>query len=110
VVSTAGSWEAGVDGALAGVIMRADPRVGDAYRQEYYRGQAEDMAKVLRAGASERVPFRTFEGLLVTQEWSPLEPKAVEEKYYAKGLGLVLEKTVRGGSGRTELLSYQAAP
>jgi hypothetical protein len=110
VVSTAGSWEAGVDGALPGVIMRADPRVGDAYRQEYYRGQAEDMAKVLRAGASERVPLRTFEGLLVTQEWSPLEPKVVEEKYYAKGFGLVLEKTVRGGSERTELLSYQAAP
>jgi hypothetical protein len=110
VVSTAGSWEAGVDGALAGVIMRADPQVGDAYRQEYYRGQAEDMAKVLRTGASESVPLRTFDGLLVTQEWSPLEPKVVEEKYYAKGLGLVLEKTVRGGSDRTELLSYQAAP
>ncbi|HZM41691.1 MAG TPA: hypothetical protein VFB94_21385 [Acidimicrobiales bacterium] len=110
VVSTAGSWEAGVDGALPGVIMRAHPRVGDAYRQEYYRGQAEDMAKVLRTGASERVPLRSFEGLLVTQEWSPLEPKVVEEKYYAKGLGLVLERTVRGGSDRTELLSYQAAP
>jgi hypothetical protein len=109
VVSTAGSWEAGVDGALPGMIMKTDPQVGVAYRQEYYRDQAEDMAKVLHTGAFERVPFRSFERLLVTQG-SPLEPKVVEEKYNAKGFGLVLEKTVRGGSDRAELLSYQAAP
>jgi len=110
VVSTAGSWEAGVDGALAGVIMRADPRVGDAYRQEYDRGQAEDMAKVLRTGASERVPFRTFEGLLVTQEWSPFGAQGGGGEVLRQGIRPVLEKTVRGGLGRTELLSYQAAP
>jgi predicted small lipoprotein YifL len=103
----AGSWEAGVDGALPGIIMKAHPRVGDAYRQEFYRGEAEDMGKVVRVGDSQTVPLRTFDGLLVTQDWTPLEPRVVEEKYYAKGVGLVLETTVRGGSGRNELVSYQ---
>ena len=106
--SPAGSWEAGLDGALPGIIMKADPRVGDAYRQEYYRGEAEDMGKVVRAGAAEKVPFRSFDGLLVTQDWTPLEPEVVEEKYYAKGVGLVLETTIRGGSDRNQLVSYQA--
>jgi hypothetical protein len=106
-LSPAGSWEAGVDGALPGIIMKADPRVGDAYRQEYYPGKAEDMGKVVRVGASETVPFRSMDGLLVTQDWTPLEPEVVEEKYYASGVGLVLERTVRGGSGRNELVSYQ---
>lgn len=106
--SPAGSWEAGVDGALPGIIMQADPQVGDAYRQEFYRGQAEDMGKVVRLGASQTVPFRSFDGLLVTQDWTPLEPEVVEEKYYAKGVGLVLETTIRGGSDRNQLVSYQA--
>jgi hypothetical protein len=104
--SPAGSWEAGVDGALPGIIMKADPKVGDAYRQEYYRGEAEDMGKVVRLGASQTVPFRAFDGLLVTQDWTPLEPDVVEEKYYARGIGLVLETTVKGGSDRNELVSY----
>jgi hypothetical protein len=106
--SVAGSWEAGVDGALPGIIMKADPQVGDAYRQEFYRGEAEDMGKVVRVGDAETVPFRSFEGLLVTQDWSPLEPSVVEEKFYAKGVGLILETTVRGGSERNELVSYQS--
>jgi hypothetical protein len=109
-LSPQGSWEAGVDGALPGIIMKADPRVGDAYRQEYYRGHAEDMGKVVRTGASESVPFRTLDGLLVTQDWTPLEPRVVEEKFYARGIGLVLETTVRGGSDRNELVSYRPGP
>jgi hypothetical protein len=106
-MSPAGSWEAGVDGALPGIVMKANPQVGDAYRQEYYPGEAEDMGKVVRLGAAETVPFRSLDGLLVTQDWTPLEPEVVEEKYYARGIGLVLETTVRGGSGRNELVSYQ---
>jgi hypothetical protein len=105
--STAGSWEAGVDGALPGIVMKADPRVGDAYRQELYRGHAEDMGEVVRTGASESVPFRSLDGLLVTRDWTPLEPEVVEEKFYARGIGLVLETTVRGGSDRNQLVGYQ---
>jgi hypothetical protein len=65
---------------------------------------------VVRTGASESVPFGSLDGLLVTQDWTPLEPGVVEEKFYAKGIGLVLETTVRGGSDRNELVSYQPGP
>lgn len=108
VVSRAGSWEAGVDGAMAGIVMRANPRPGDAYRQEFLLGEAEDMAEVIRTDGSEVVPFGAFEGLLVSREWTPLEPDVVEEKYYARGVGLILEVQVAGGSGRTELVEHQA--
>ena len=107
VVSTAGSWEAGVDGALPGILMKADPEVGDAYRQEFYRGEAEDLAEVARVGVSEAVPFGSYDDLTVIKEWSPLLASVVEEKYYAAGVGLILEVAVQGGDERIELISYQ---
>jgi hypothetical protein len=106
VVSTAGAWEAGVDGALPGIVMLADPAVGDAYRQEYYPGEAEDMAEVVRVGASEEVAEGSFDDLVVIEEWTPLEPDVIEEKSYAFGLGVVLEEVIEGGSGRIELVSF----
>lgn len=106
VVSTGGSWEAGVAGALPGIVMRANPQVGDAYRQEFLQGEAEDMAEVVRFGAHAKVPFGRFDDLLVTKEWNPLEPKTVEKKYYAAGVGLVMERAVRGGKGRAELVDF----
>jgi len=107
-VSTEGSWEAGVDGALPGIVMLADPTVGAAYRQEYYEGEAEDMAEVVQLGASERVPVGEFEDLLVIREWNPLEPDVIEDKYYATGVGVVLEVVVEGGNGRVELIEHEA--
>jgi hypothetical protein len=89
VVSTKGSWEAGVDGAKPGIIMQAHPRVGQTYRQEYYKGEAEDMAKVLRLNDSVTVPYGSFDHVLVTREWTPLEPSYHEHKYYARGVGHV---------------------
>jgi hypothetical protein len=106
IVSTSGAWEAGVDGALPGIVMEANPTVGDSYRQEYYPGEAEDLAEVIRTGVSEQVGFGSFEDLVVIEEWTPLEPDVVEEKYYASGVGVVLETTVQGGSGRIELVSF----
>src|SRR4029453_50499 len=106
VVSTAGSWEAGVDNALPGIVMRAVPDMGDAYRQEYLRDEAEDLAEVVRLGARAKVAFGRFDNLLVTKEWTPLEPRTVEKKYYAAEVGLVLERTVRDGKGRAELVEY----
>lgn len=102
-VSTKGSWEAGVDGAQPGIIMEAGPRVGDEYRQEYYKGEAEDMARVIELGATAEVPAGSYEDVLVTTEWTPLEPSIEENKYFAPGVGLVLEEFVKGGTGRTEL-------
>jgi hypothetical protein len=66
VVSTKGSWEAGVDGAKAGIIMPADPKVGHSYHQEYYPGEAMDMARVLSLEASVTVPYGSFDHVLET--------------------------------------------
>jgi hypothetical protein len=106
VISTAGAWEAGVDGALPGIVMLADPSVGDAYRQEYYPGEAEDMAEVVRVGVAEELADGSFEDLIVIEEWTPIEPDVIEEKSYAAGVGVVLEEVIEGGSGRIELVSY----
>jgi hypothetical protein len=87
VVSTKGSWEAGVDGAKPGIIMPADPKVGESYHQEYYPGEAMDMAKVLSLNASVTVPYGSFDHALETREWTPLQPGFSEKKYYVRGVG-----------------------
>lgn len=107
---TAGSWEAGVDGALPGIVMLADPTAGRAYRQEYFAGEAEDLGRVLRLDGTASVPFGDFDGLLVTEEWNPLEPDVVENKYYARDVGLVLETTVAGGEGSVRLVTFEPGP
>ena len=104
--STSGSWEAGVDGALPGIVMLADPIVGAAYRQEFYAGEAEDMGEVLRVDDTASVPFGDFDDVLVTEDWTPLEPDVVEEKSYAPGVGLVLEVQTQGGGERVELVEF----
>jgi hypothetical protein len=106
VVSTDGSWEAGVDGAQAGILVPAEPEVGMKYRQEYLEGEAEDAAEVLSLDERVRVPFGFFEGVLKTQDSTPLEPALLEHKYYARGVGPVLAVTVAGGSGREELIRF----
>ena len=95
--STEGSWEAGIAGAEAGLIMLADPRPGLSYRQEFAAGVAEDLAKVERLNAKVSVPYGTFPDALVTKEWTPLEPGAVERKYYVAGVGLGLVEEFHGG-------------
>jgi hypothetical protein len=107
VVSRAGSFEAGVDGAQTGIIMPADPEVGQAYRQEYYEGKAEDEGTVLSLDAQAEVPFGHFPQVLMTQDTNPLEPKVYELKFYARDVGPVLAVSVSGGTDREELLSYK---
>lgn len=103
-VDTGGSWEAGVDGAEAGIAMLAEPLPGDAYRQEFYRGEAEDEAEVLAVDASASVPYGDLSHLLETKDFTRLEPSAAEHKYYAKGVGVVLEVSLEE-QDRTELVS-----
>jgi len=110
VVSTEGSWEAGVDGAQPGIVMKAHPAVGDKYRQEYYKGQAEDMAEVLALNTSANVTYGSFTNCLETKEWTPLERGVVENKYYAPGIGVVLEQMVKGGTGRMQLVQIITTP
>jgi hypothetical protein len=105
--TTAGSFEAGVDGAQPGIILPADPEVGQTYRQEYYNGEAEDAGAILKLDAQAEVPFGHFPDALMTEDTNPLEPKVLEFKFYAKGVGPVLAVSVSGGSDREELLSFE---
>jgi hypothetical protein len=100
----AGSWEAGVDGAMAGVVMPAQPRVGDAYAQEFYEGEAEDQGEVLALNATVTVPYGSFQDVVKTKDTTPLEPGLIEHKYYARGIGVVFEEDVKGGDDRVRLL------
>jgi hypothetical protein len=106
VSSTAGSWEAGVDGAEPGIIMPAQPKAGMAYREEYYAGEAEDEAKITGVDAKTKVPFESYQHVVTTENTSPLEPKVLEHKWYAQGVGPVREALLSGGHGDTVLLNY----
>ena len=106
VTTRAGSFEAGVDGAEAGIIMPAHPEVGMAYRQEYYVGQAEDEASVLSVDEQVEGPTGHYKDVLMTRDLVPLEPKVNEHKLFAPGVGLVLALNISGGSGYEELVSF----
>ena len=107
VVSTEGSWEAGVDGAQAGIILPADPQAGMAYRQEYDAGQAEDAAEVVSLDAHVEVPFGAFDNVLETRDFTPLEPDVEEHKFYARGVGPVEVRQTSGGSSHEVLLTFE---
>jgi hypothetical protein len=105
VISTEGTWEAGVDGARPGIVMEAHPKVADSYQQEFAKGVAEDRAKVLALDKSLTVPYGHFDNLLLTQESSPLEPDVVEQKYYAAGIGFIMSVIVKGGNETSQLVN-----
>jgi hypothetical protein len=109
IVDHEGSWEAGVNGAQAGIAMPANPEPGLAYRQEYSKGIAEDRAEVVTVGEERvEVPFRFFSSdVLMTRDLVPLEPKVEELKFYAPGVGPILSVHTDGTGGRAELLSYK---
>jgi hypothetical protein len=104
VINRDGSWEAGVDGAEAGIIMNADPEVTDSYRQEFYEGEAEDMFWVVARHDTKSVPAGRFRDAIRTLEWTPLEPRIVVQKFYAPGTGLIAERALSGETERVELL------
>jgi len=106
-VSTAGSFEAGVDGAQPGIIMPADPQEGLTYRQEYYAGEAEDVGEIVALDEQAEVPYGHFESALMTKDTNPLEPKVLEFKFYARDVGPVLAVSVSGGSDREELVRFR---
>ena len=103
VIGIEGSWQAGADDAKPGIIMEAKSKVGDNYRQEYKISDAEDNAEVIQTGQSVNVHGKTYGNVLVTHEFSGLEPSANERKFYAPGVGNVL--TVDDETGeRSELI------
>lgn len=105
--STEGSWEAGVNGAMPGIVMPAQPAVGAAYRQEYKPGHAEDEAEVLSLTESTTVRHGAYGKLLMTKEFSRLEPEVVDHKYYARGIGNILTLCVKGPAERNELVAIE---
>ncbi|HEU4807223.1 MAG TPA: hypothetical protein VFT01_03105 [Homoserinimonas sp.] len=106
LTSREGSFEAGVDGALPGVIMPGEPVVGVAYRQEYYEGEAEDNGQVLSLDEMADTPAGHFDNVLLTKDTITIEPDVLEYKLYAPGVGPVLVFGVSGGAGREELLEF----
>lgn len=95
-VGSGGSWEAGVDGAKAGIIMKASPQVGDRYYQEFYLGEAEDEGEVVAVNQTVSVPFGDFQGCVTTEDFTRLEPDERERKIYCPGVGLVSEGSLDG--------------
>jgi hypothetical protein len=100
VVSTEGSFEAGKNGAKAGIIMRAHPKVGETTQQEVAPGVAEDRATVVALDATVTTPYRTFHNCIKTRDFTPLEPGALEVKFYCRGVGVARGRDVSGGSVR----------
>jgi len=108
VTDHGGSFEAGVKGAEAGVAMPANPKPGMSYRQEYFKGEAEDRGAVITVGEEQvEVPFGFYDkDVLMTRDLVPTEPKVQELKFYAPGVGPLLSVHTDGAGGRAELVSY----
>lgn len=110
VTSTEGSFEAGVDGALPGVLIPGEPNPGQTYRQEYYQGIAEDNGEVFSVTEQVEVPFGHFDDVLLTRDTITIKPEVLEYKFYAPGVGPVLILDISGGAGREELVSTEQVP
>jgi hypothetical protein len=109
VVSRDGSWEAGKDGALPGILIPAQPQVGQQYRQEFKKGEAEDNGQVLATNHLVEVEAGQYKGALVTMDTSTIEPDVVEFKFYAPDVGPLLALDISGGAGREELVKVDKA-
>jgi hypothetical protein len=105
VVTTQGSWKAGVDGAKPGIIMLAHPKKGLTYIQEDAPDVAEDRGKALGLNAKVDVPFGSFDHCLQTLEWSLLERGIRDHKFYCAGVGFVKELSPNGGPVTSELVA-----
>ncbi|MGZ5001967.1 MAG: hypothetical protein ACXWBM_02125, partial [Chthoniobacterales bacterium] len=104
VTSTKGSWEGGVKGAQPGIVMQANPQPGKPYRQEYLKGEAEDLGQVLSVKETVEVPAGTYHDCVKTKDWSALESGGAEHKYYSKELGNVVLETEHNDKKRMELV------
>ena len=106
LVDIDGSWKAGRDGSEPGVLLPFDPQVGDVFRQEVSYGEAEDVVKIVSITASEMAPGGACAGnCLLTEDFTPLEPGVVENKYYVQGTGLIVEVNPDTGE-RVELAMF----
>ncbi|HEX4667740.1 MAG TPA: hypothetical protein VH207_14180 [Chthoniobacterales bacterium] len=86
--SSAGSWEAGLKGALPGIVMPAQVKPGPAFRQDYLANWVEEMGQIMALGETVQVPAGTFPDCIRIREWSLLE-SGTETRWYAPGIGFV---------------------
>jgi hypothetical protein len=110
MVSTEGSFEAGVDGALPGIMIPANPAPGMKYREEYYAGEAEDNGEVLSIVEMAEVPYGLFHDVMLVKDTITIEPDVLEYKLYAPSVGPVLILDVSGSAGREQLMQVDQAP
>jgi hypothetical protein len=106
VVSTEGSWEAGVNDAKPGIFMPAHPQAGQVFQQEYAKGVAEDCFKVVSLGASVDVPYVSSHHALETKEWTRLESGKFDHKRYVRRVGLARDQ---GPDDLLELVSVKSS-
>jgi len=95
-IDTSGSWEAGVNDAEPGIIMEANPKVPDAYRQECLVGEAQDTGWIVDDTGTVTVPAGKFHNALTSLEATQVEPGSYDQKIYAPGVGIVFEKALTG--------------
>jgi hypothetical protein len=107
VKDTEGSWQAGRDGARAGIFMPAHPKVGQSFRQEYFKGHAEDRFEIVSLTEKVKTPGASSSHAMLTKETTPLEPDVLDHKLYVKGIGTVIEETVKGGDEKLILQSVK---
>jgi hypothetical protein len=105
VTTTEGSWQAGDGDNLPGMLMEAQPKAGDTYRQEFGPGVAVDMATVINVRRHITVPLDSYPNVVETKEWSCLE-QGLDHKFYAAGVGDVKELAVANGQEMIELVSF----
>jgi hypothetical protein len=104
VIDRSGSFHAGVNGAQPGVYMQPNPQIGRWFRQEWYKGQAEDRYRALSTSALISVRYGTFKNALRTEEKTDLEPDVTDNKYYVRGVGQVEEVAVKGPTEKLQLV------
>ncbi len=107
VANRNGAWEAGVDGALPGIIMQAAPEVGMRYFQEYYVCQAEDEGEVMAVGESVSGPTGDYADCVRIRDFTELDPLSNEYKTYCPEVGLVLVTDPETGEPLEELTSVE---
>jgi hypothetical protein len=109
LVDIDGSWKAGRERAEAGVLLPFEPQPGDFFRQEFSQTDAEDVIEILAIDATESSPGASCSGnCLLTRDFTPLEPGAEENKYYAPGIGLIVE-IKPGTTERVQLQEFTGA-
>ena len=97
VTTTDGTWMAGVDGALPGIIMQATPKADEGYRQEYRPGVAEDYAKVVKTDATAGGPSGKYTNVVVTEDTDLLDKAKFEHKWFAPDVGPIGTDGMVGG-------------